>query len=104
MALACQPSERRTPVAFKLGQIRISVNAEALLQMHGITAMTLLTRHQAGDFGTLSPADRIANLRALLKGGRVGSSYAIGGQRVCVMTDPGPRRCTTLCLAEERPG
>lgn len=93
----------RTPVVFKLGQIRISVNAETLLKTHGIPPMALLTRHRAGDFGSLGPADRVANLRALLTGARVWSSYPIGDQRVCVMTDAGPRRCTTLCLAEEVP-
>jgi hypothetical protein len=100
---AVLPLPRRTPVTVKLGQIRLSEAAERLLHAHGVTPMTLLTRHQAGDFGTISPADRIANLRALLKGWRVCSAYPVGGQLVWVITDPTPRRTTTLCLPEEAP-
>ena len=94
--------EERPPV-IKLGEIRITAAAETHLQAHGMTPMALLTRHQAGDFGVLSLAEWSANLRALLTGARVCSAYPVKDQAVVVITDPMPRRCTTLYLAEEVP-
>lgn len=97
------PGQPRQPTLIKLGQIRISPGAETLLDTHGIPAMELLTRHQHGDFGILSPTEWNANLKALLSEARICSAYPLYGQTLLVITDPKPRPCTTLCLSEELP-
>jgi hypothetical protein len=69
-------------------------------------AEELLSRHRAGDWGDLSPEDRLANEGALEDGSRILSAYVLStGTRIWAITeakdDEGRRAATTLLLPSE---
>ena len=72
---------------FSLGQVVATPAALALLEKHGMAPMTLLNRHQRGDWGDLSVHDQSANDAALANGSRLLSAYGIKGERVWVITE-----------------
>jgi len=66
-----------------------------------VTEHSLVERHQAGDFGELCEEDRTANVRAIERGGRVFSAYAVAPDtKVWVITEA-DRSVTTLLLPSE---
>lgn len=89
-----------TPVSFPLGQTVATPGALEWLADHELTPFHLLARHARGDFGDLMAADVQANLDALKHGGRIFSSYIVGGDKVWVITEA-DRSSTCVLMASE---
>jgi hypothetical protein len=87
-----------TPLA--LGRLCATPGALELLGRVGIDPLTLLARHQRGDWGDIPAEDAAENQLSLREGYRVMSSYAIGDDRVWVITEA-DRSITTLLLPDE---
>lgn len=85
---------------FALGRVVATPGALDLLNEHGISPASLLQRHQQGDWGEVCPDDANVNEEALQFGLRLLSSYAVGQQKVWVITEA-DRSVTTLLLPEE---
>lgn len=84
-----------------LGKVVATPAALRALDRNGVAAVTLLRRHQMGDWGELCPEDHDANVAALLNGTRVFSSYPLpDGERVWLITE-WDRSLTTLLLADD---
>lgn len=90
---------------FSLGQTVATPGALALLQSKNCEPITLLRRHQAGDWGDLDSEDKAANDEALQSGARLLSAYVLGEDRVWLITeaqeDDGHRAVTTVLLPKE---
>lgn len=91
---------------FKLGRAVITPGAIKVLERLGISPLQLLARHQGGDWGELSEADRAANNQALKDGSRIFSSYDLPeGEKIWVITeaegDSGDRASTCILLPED---
>lgn len=71
-----------------------------LLDRAGINATVYLTRHETGDFGTLSFPDLHENHVAITYGNRVLSAYDIHRERLLIITEA-DRSSTTLLLPAE---
>ncbi len=59
-----------TPL-FSLGRILATPAALALMEKQGVAAITLLSRHQHGDWGDINKDDSAANIAALRNGSPV---------------------------------
>jgi hypothetical protein len=71
------------------------------MEQSGDTPLTLLVRHQAGDWGTVCQEDAQANEDALVHGERLLSSYPLSnGTKVWIITEA-DRSATTILLPEE---
>jgi hypothetical protein len=89
-----------TKPLFQIGVVVATPGALDLLDRAGINATVYLTRHQTGDFGTLSPPDLHENHVAITYGSRILSAYDVGGERLWVITEA-DRSSTTLLLPSE---
>ncbi len=87
-------------VRFALGQVLATPNAIFYLAQHQCLALSLVARHQRGDWGDVCPDDALSNDEAVNTQGRLLSSYAIGDGKVWVITEA-DRSVTTLLLPEE---
>ena len=86
---------------FPLGQLLSTPGAIAALQAAGLTPLSLLVRHAAGDWGDLDAEDKQLNELALQDGGRIFSSYCFAGStKVWIITEA-DRSATTVLLPEE---
>lgn len=85
---------------FSLGLVVATPGALDLLDRDGMNASAYLTRHQTGDFGTLSPPDLHENHVAINYGSRILSAYDVGRERLWVITEA-DRSSTTLLLPSE---
>ena len=85
---------------FTLGQVLATPGALQLLERADIEALSLLARHQCGDWGQVDPDDWNANEYALKRGWRLCSAYAAGTGWVLVMTEA-DRSATTILLPDE---
>ncbi|MBE0469970.1 MAG: hypothetical protein IBX55_10750 [Methyloprofundus sp.] len=85
---------------FALGQTLTTPGA--LVVMHGIdiSPISLLSRHQCGDWGELNEADTQANEIAIKHGLRLFSSYVFDTVKLWVITEA-DRSATTILLPEE---
>lgn len=93
-------SSTDTTPLFQLGAVVATPGALDLLDRAGMSATAYLTRHQTGDFGTLSPPDLHENHVAISCGHRIFSAYDIGRERLWVITEA-DRSSTTLLLPSE---
>lgn len=75
------------PPLFGLGRVAATPAALALLEKHGVASVTLLNRHQSGDWGDLTKHDRVANDAALVNGSRLLSAYLVKGERIWCITE-----------------
>ncbi len=75
------------PPLFSLGRVVATPAALAVLEKHGVASVTLLNRHQRGDWGDLTKHDQVANDVALVDGSRLFSAYAIKGDRIWIITE-----------------
>lgn len=89
----------------ELGKIVATRNALACLGKHVVDPMHIVRWHQQGLRGALDKDDVAANQSALKDGGRIFSSYIIGGEKVWVITEAadedGSRSSTTILLPSE---
>jgi hypothetical protein len=86
---------------FDLGQTVATAGAIEALHQAGISAASLLYRHQCGDWGDLGDEDLAENKLALNQGLRIFSSYQITeATRIWVITEA-DRSVTTVLLPEE---
>lgn len=86
---------------FCLGRVVATPLALETLMQNGLTAIDLLTRHAAGDWGDIPRDDAMANQTALLSGSRLFSSYRIADNaKVWIITDA-DRSATTILLPSD---
>jgi hypothetical protein len=86
---------------FPLGRCGIKPGAKTKLESSNTDPVTLLMRHQSGDWQEMSAHDRAANREAVKDGYRVFSAYAMAGTaRVYVITES-DRSSTTILLPSE---
>ena len=83
-----------------LGRVVATPGALKLLTEARAHPFDYLARHATGDWGELCPFDRQQNEIALRDGYRVLSSYAVGTERVWIITEA-DRSVTTILLPEE---
>ena len=84
-----------------LGQTSGTPGALDALEEAGVSPVSLLRRHHAGDWGELDDHDRAANAAALRDGERVLSSYRLPtGVKVWAITEA-DRASTLLLLPDE---
>jgi hypothetical protein len=84
---------------FRLGIIVTTPNA--LSQLSQEEMLRAIQRHQAGDWGDLSPHDRIANESAQSNGSRIWSVYqSTLGVKFWVITEA-DRSVTTILMPED---
>lgn len=98
-----------TPVRVALGQVVMTPGVQCLLADQAYLASTLLRRHQSGDWGCVSAADRQENNQSLEMGLRLISAYPIdasqpseghGDNTIWIITEA-DRSVTTLLLPSE---
>ena len=85
---------------FPLGRFTATPGALDALAAAGVSALALLARHQAGDWGSVPPDDAAENELGVARGFRIVSSYPVGEERVWIITEAG-RSATTLLLPSE---
>jgi len=83
-----------------LGRTVATPGALQVLCKYEVSPLSLLVRHQSGDWGELCPDDKAANERALTEGSRVFSAYPLGEERLWVITES-DRSSTSILLPEE---
>ena len=87
---------------FPLGWVVATPRALTVLLTAGQDPDELLSRHQSGDWGEVSPEDAQENEVSAREGFRVLSSYPIGNpaRRIWIVTEA-DRSVTTILLPEE---
>ena len=85
---------------FNLGQTVATPGALAALEQAAISPITLLRRHQRGDWGDLGNEDKQSNDQALSLGDRIFSAYQFDTVKFWVITEC-DRSTTTILLPEE---
>ncbi len=87
---------------FSLGRVVATPGALKELETLGVTPLSLLDRHIAGDWSDMDKEDQQANRQALKEGSRVFSSYKIppDNTKIWVITEA-DRSTTTILLPEE---
>ena len=83
-----------------LGKLLATSGALSVLEKNRVHLFDLVKRHQAGDWGDLSPDDWTANDQAVQHGGRILSAYLTVGGRFWIITEA-DRSATTVLLPEE---
>ena len=86
---------------FALGNVVATPGALDLLDRSATNAVELLLRHQSGDWGNVPPDDAKENLRAILYGGRLLSSYTLNDNEKLWIITEADRSVTTLLLPQE---
>ena len=86
---------------FPLGQIGATPNALRALVEHGVTPLSLLQRHQTGDWGVLDPTDRHQNQFAIRAGLRILSCYPLDDMHKIWIITEADRASTTILLSDE---
>ena len=87
-------------ILFKLGQVAATPGALAVLDKFPGGTLSLITRHQSGDWGEMGAEDKKANNDALVTEQRLLSAYTVGGKKVWVITERS-RDVTTILLPED---
>lgn len=84
-----------------LGLVVQTPGAAAALAANRVNPGILLARYVQGDWGDVSPGDRLANDTACLNGSRVLAAYVLpDGTKLWIITE-WDRSVTTLLLPEE---
>ncbi len=85
---------------FELGRVVATPGALEVV-LHPDEAVSLLRRHQSGDWGEVDGHDRRANNKAIKEGTRLLSAYTLpGGEKVWIITEA-DRSATCLLLPSE---
>jgi len=86
---------------FALGQLVATPGALEALEAAGENPADYLSRHQAGDWGTLTPEDWQLNDQAVKEGSRIFSTYILPtGVKIWIITE-WDRSATTILLPSE---
>lgn len=86
---------------FRIGQCVATPAALQALERAGVTPLSLVRRHSAGDWGQCDAEDRQANEDAVTHGDRVFSVYGLPtGEKVWVITEA-DRSSTCVLLPED---
>jgi len=85
---------------FNLGQVVATPGAIEALGEVNCLPITLLNRHQCGDWGDLCDEDKSANNQALSNWTRLFSAYIVQDVKFWVITDA-DRSVTTIMLPSE---
>jgi hypothetical protein len=85
---------------FDPGVVVATPGALVMLAHHSKEPGEYVARHLSGDWGDLGAFDRRENGRALRTGARLLSSYAVGGEKVWIITEA-DRSSTCLLLPSE---
>ena len=85
---------------FALGQTVATPGALEVLAASHTSPLTLLARHQGGDWGQVPPEDAEENELSVEHGFRILSSYHIGDERLWVITEA-DRSVTTILRPDE---
>ena len=92
------------PKLFEIGVVNITIGAMLALIDHNVLALSLLERHQSGDWGEVDDEDKKANDQAVVGGTRLLSSYVVCDNccstRLWLITEA-DRTSTTLLLPSE---
>lgn len=89
------------PQLFPLGRLLATPGALTALQAHGVSPLTLVCRHAAGDWSEMTLQDQQQNTEAVLDGRRVFSRYNLAGNvRIWIITEA-DRSATTILLPSE---
>lgn len=91
----------RWELGLDLGRLAITPAAAAALQRHRLSALPLLARHCAGDWGDVATHDWAANDHAVEVGARVLSAYRLpDGAPLWIITE-GDRSVTTILTPDD---
>jgi hypothetical protein len=93
-------SRRHAPERFPLGRTVATPGALEVLEAGGASPLALLARHQSGDWGDVPPEDATENEISIERGFRILSSYAVGHERLWVITEA-DRSVTTILKPAE---
>ncbi len=85
---------------FALGQTVATPGALNAMEQFDISPLSLLSRHQRGDWSDLTEEDRRENEFAVQEGSRILSAYKIEAVKFWVITEA-DRSATTILLPEE---
>jgi hypothetical protein len=91
---------------FRLGQVVATPGAIEAMQKAAQSPWEFVSRHVAGDWGTVDAEDKALNDAALKDGSRILSAYTLStGVKIWVISeatdDQGQRAATTILLPEE---
>lgn len=87
---------------FDAGFVTRTPGALMALILAGVSETSLIERHQSGDYGSLSSADKDGNNEAIERGGRIFSAYQVSAEaRVLVITEMDLGATTMLLLPSE---
>ena len=82
---------------FALGQVVSTPNALTLAAKYKTDLLSLLQRHQTGDWGDLDDEDKESNEEALINQTRILSNYYVGQDKIWIITEA-DRMLTTILL------
>ena len=85
---------------FGLGRTVATPGALVVMLGIGVSEISLLSRHQRGDWGELDPEDKADNETALITGSRIFSAYVFDTVKFWIITEA-DRSSTTILLPEE---
>ena len=93
-------AHRDPNLPLRIGPIYATIGADALLEEHDMHYLSLIQRHQKGDWGDAGLIDWRSNNQALMYGTRILSVYSVGERKVWVLTEA-DRSQTTILLPDE---
>ena len=87
---------------FELGRIVATHNVDQFMKENGdhLSVISLISRHQSGDWGKICEEDAQLNELALKNGERIMSVYDMNGRDIWIITEA-DRSSTTLLFPEE---
>jgi len=85
---------------FALGQTVATPGALLVMNALDISPLSLLSRHQRGDWGDLDDDDKAENVLSVKEGFRIFSAYVFDTVKLWVITEA-DRSATTILLPEE---
>jgi hypothetical protein len=87
---------------FPLGRVMATPGAIGVISRTETNALSLLRRHQCGDWGAVCDADKRANDAALTNGTRILSAYVVGArQEKLWLISEADRSVTTIFCPNE---
>lgn len=85
---------------FPLGRVFATPGAVKALTLANVYPARLLERHVTGGWDEMGRDDQLANIEALVDGGRIFSAYRVGDLKIWLITEAN-RASTTILLPSE---